>query len=307
MTKETPIPSHELALAVLESAAKEGTLSEAHKARLAELAGQSVRSNVTETLAASSGVSAAKAPAVIIAQPREVKELVESLKLEEGYAEAMETHKFFRLLKTRENAPDFGQVLKAFTPEMLVAAQDFQEPTLELTTKGRSFNELVAAIDSHREKLNGRIIPYVDNPRRLNPTYVDDLFKRRTTQKPEHWGAYIVEGRKEMDLHDFDDIKLTLKERLKRFADYKKATGVQGMDRLKYAHVMMQKLKYGEPIDAKSWTVLDEDPALSDSRVPRAQWVPGGSAHVRFRWFRPERQRDNGRFRCSVGGDVPNT
>ena len=52
MAQENPNQAHELALSVLEQAQREGTLSEAHQARLAELtsAGTDVRSNVTDTL-----------------------------------------------------------------------------------------------------------------------------------------------------------------------------------------------------------------------------------------------------------------
>ena len=302
MSKETHNQAHEQALTVLEAAAKEGSLSEAHKARLAELTGQGVRSDVTETLLARSSESAAKAmpagrqaPAIVIAQPKEVRQLVESLKLEEGYAEVLDTQKVFQLLKAGEKAPDFGQVLRTFTPEMLTAAGDFQNPTLELTTKCRSFNDLITAMDGHKS---------MDGQRDV---YVDDLYKKHASQRPENWGAHIIETPTNVDVQDFDDTELILGERLKRFSKYKKAAKVGGMDRIKYAHVMMQALKEGRPIDDKLWTILDEDPALSDSLVPFALWDPFSDyRRVGFSWLHPGDVHGDFRFRRSVGGDVPN-
>jgi hypothetical protein len=239
-------------------------------------------------------VARPQAPAIITAQPAEVGELVETLRLEEGFADAMETQKVFQLLKTGETAPDFGQVLKTFTPEMLIAAQNFQHPRLILKTKGRSFDDLVAAMDGHKTMPGQR------------DTYVDSLFNKRANQKPENWGAHIIEAPTDVNIQDFDDIELTFGERLERFNAHKKANGISGIDRWKHAHTMMQALKDGKPIDMEFWTMLDEDPALSDSRVPAAGWYPS-YRRVCFGWNHPEFQSGDIRLRRSVGGDVQNS
>jgi hypothetical protein len=64
----------------------------------------------------------------------------------------------------------------------------------------------------------------------------------------------------------------------------------------------------GEPTDRIAngyrYTLLEDDPANSASRVPSADWHPGGRL-VGFVWFHPGVVGDRGRFRRSVGGDVP--
>lgn len=238
--------------------------------------------------------SSPKGPAIIIAQPKEVKELVESLRLEKGYAEELERHQFFELLRTGEKAPDFGQVLRTFTPEMLAAAQSFQNPELRLITKGHSFNDLVTAMDGHKIMRDQKDV------------YVDGIYKEHASRKPEQWGAHIIEAPTNVDVQDFDDTDLALGERIKRFTEYKesrKSAKVGGMDRLKYAHLMMQALKKGEPIDDELWTMLDEDPALSNSDVPLAFWYPNFRV-VYFVWGHSGVRDGGSRLRRSVGGIV---
>lgn len=300
MFNKTPDQAHVQAIAVLKSAAAEGTLSDVHKTELAELLRTDVRPKIAGTLESdntqpASTASFVKAPAIVIAQPRHVKEIVERLKLEEGYAGAIETQEFFQLLRGGKKAPDFGQVLKAFTPEMLAAAQDFQNPTLILKTKGRSFDDLVAAMDAHKTM----------DPQR--DVHVDGLYKEYVSQRPENWGAYIIEAPVDPEILDFDDTDLTLGERLKKFTAYKISAVVGGMDRIKYAHAMMEGLKEGRPIDHRFWTMLDEDPALSDFCVPSAGWGPDRTIRrVGFGWDCLEHRYDFYRLRRSVGGDVPN-
>ena len=304
MAKETSHPSHEQALAVLEAAAQDGTLSEAHQARLAELTGQGVRSDITEAIAAIDELLyphldpnhvrlvRGQAHRIVVTQPQELKELVESLKLEEGYIRALDTQKCFQLLKG-EKAPDFGQVLKTFTPEMLAAARNFQNPELRLVTKGRSFNDLIAAMNAHKT------IPDQRN------AYVEKEYKKHADLKPENWGAHIIEAPKNADRQDFDDITLTLGERLTAFTKYKETAKVGGMDRLKYAHLMMQAMMRGKPIDDESWTMLDEDPRRPRTGISNAVWA-SNNGWVVFRYLPRVCTHDGIRLRRSVGGDVPN-
>ena len=235
-----------------------------------------------------------KAPAVIIARSADVKKLIESLRLEEGFKEEMEKQRTFQLLKTGQEVPDFGRILKTFTTEMLVAIQNVQSPKLRLITPDRSFNDLVSAMDGHKT-MPGQ-----------NDTYVDSIFSRHANQKPENWGAHIIESPEDVEVQGFDNFDLTRRERLKIFANHKKVTGVNGMDRWKFAHAMMQALKEGRPIDVKFWTMLDEDPAMSDSQLPCAYWLPD-YRQVDFDWAHPGDPFGRGRFRRSVGGDVPNS
>lgn len=236
-------------------------------------------------------VQALFSPAISIAQPGDIKRLVESLKLEEGYAEALETQKVFQLLRTGEKAPDFDQVLKAFTPEMLAVAQTFQNPTMELISKDRSFEELITAMNDHKTMQDQRNV------------FLDDAFIH-DQQKPEKWGACIIEGAPEMNVHGFDHIELTLRERLHIFSGHKKITGVGGTDRLRYAFLAMRWLMAGKAIDAEFWTLLDEDPALSQSHVPFALWHRGTP---KFGFDRDPSSAVHGRARLrrSVCGYIP--
>lgn len=76
MAKETLNQAHELALAVLKAAAKEGTLSDAHRAELMELLGAHVRPKVTEVLETPVAAEAEKRELT----PEQVDGLVSTLK-----------------------------------------------------------------------------------------------------------------------------------------------------------------------------------------------------------------------------------
>jgi hypothetical protein len=275
------------------------TLTAQDKIDVSKILEQIPEAERTKVYAVLSGLSeqAAKAsapPIVKVAKPAEVKKLVELLKLEDGFANAIETQKAFQLLKAGEKTPDFGQILKTFTPEMLATAQNFQNPTLILNTKGRSFNDLVSAMHGHKTM-------HVQ----CKVSVFDSFFQKHAAQKPEYWGAYIVEGPPEIKVQDFDDTYFILRERLQRFADHKRANGVGGMDRWKDAQLMMQALRRGALIDVEFWTItmLDEDPALSVSQVPCALWDLG-SHNAIFFWEPATCENDHSRFRRSVGGVV---
>lgn len=226
----------------------------------------------------------------------ERQKAISTLRLEDGYYDAVRTQETFKLLKPGEKAPDFTQVMKVFTSEMLQAAQRFQEPRLILITKGCSFDDLLDAMDTHK------IIPSQTN------SFVADPYLRFPAQRPENWGAYIVEGAKVMNAHNFDYVELSFRKRLEQFATHKRANGLSGMDRFKYAQLMMQTLKEGEPIDADKWfgTILDEDPALVHSYVPYAWWYPN-VRRVEFTLTESRSRFDYYRFRRSVGGEVPSS
>lgn len=246
------------------------------------------------------------ATSAVSAGPEEVRKLIESLKLENEYAEAVETQKVFELLQPGEKVPDYGQVLTAFTPEMLVAAQNFKRPSLILNTKGRSFYDLVEAMDLHRIMT------------RQEDVYVHDMLFEHADQRPERWSAYIMEGALEVDVRDFD-IFSSLTNRMALFDAYKKINGIHGMDRWKYAQHTLGALKNGFPGDDYFYsTILDEDPATSDSHILYAGWrlnpgerLPEDHSLEHKLVFGPADEPESHRgpglwFRPSVGGDIPN-
>lgn len=65
---------------------------------------------------------------------------------------------------------------------------------------------------------------------------------------------------------------------------------------------MMEALKKGCPIDKKSYTLLNDDPVLSDSHVPAANFDTGLRGVV-FSRFISDGFNDSAWFRSSVGGD----
>ncbi len=267
-----------------------------------ELPGTDFRPRVAETLESGSYKRAVSTPYRI----QGLSDMERTIyRLEKEYDSALETQKAFQLLRSGEKAPDFDQVMKIFTPEMLVTAQSFQNPTLILSTKGRSFNDLVSAMDAHKTMPE------------QGDVHAGKIFNDDQAKRPlENWGAYIVDGPRKMSvIREFDDETLILRERLKRFAEYKEANKLSGMNRWKYAQLMMQALKDGKPIDSEcTWTMLDEDPALSNIIVPNAHWDQNDNrisflnqdCVVSFFWIFLGDQGGYNWFRRSVGGDVPN-
>lgn len=231
------------------------------------------------------------APTIISGLPEDTKKLAELLKLEEGYEGAAETQKVFQLLRLGENIPDINTVLGVFTPEMLVMAQSFQKPTLTLTSKGRSFNDLISAMDGHKT-IRGQ-----------NDASVDVLFSQYAKRKQKYWGAHIIEGPSEIKAADFDDVEGLLMERIKNFDSAKKNKGFSGMDRWKYAHLMMQKLTNKDTLDIEQCTLLNEDPASYETRFMGANWCQV-RRQVEFRWGDSGTSFRVGRFRRSVGGFI---
>ena len=202
---------------------------------------------------------------------------------------------------------------------MLIAAQSFQAPTLALKTEGRSFSDLVSAMGGHKTMPNQEKIYVVDDD--LNSLFFDSPSRWLSNRKTETWEAHIIETPTEAGAHEFDDTDFTLKERLEEFTKYKETNGVNGMDCFKYIHLMMQKIKDGEPIDAELWwrTILDEELAsdthapgiwlriildkesASGTRVPYACW----NSNLSFGWAFSYDFSNSARFRRSVGGVVP--
>jgi hypothetical protein len=283
----------EHALSILIEANKRGCLDSSVKAKLVEL----VRPEIDTMIAYHTAQSDEEHSRIFKPEPTkaEIRKMVESLRLEDGYTDAMETQKCFQLLKAGEKTPYFDQVLNVFTPKMLTWAQKFQNPTLILRLKDRSFNDLISAMDGHKTmEEQGRV-------------HVDEPYHEYADHKPDQWGAYIVDGEPEMETLFFDDTERTLNDRCKLYAEYKCVNGLSGMDRLKYAQLMMQSLKQGNPIDAE-WTrtLLDEDPSFSITHAPNAFWHSTLNCPY-FYWPQPGNDGFDDislRLRRSAGGKV---
>ena len=217
----------------------------------------------------------------------------ESLRLEDGFAEALKDLRESHLVRPCELIPDFEQVLQVFTPETLVATQDFQDPEF-IMGSGRSFYDMVAAANRDKKMLLQR------------NAHMDEIFIDSAEREPQNWSAYVVEGAPKIETREFNNIYLPLGDRVKRFAEHKKSSGIKGMDRWMYLALMMKKLKKGQPVDAEFYTILDQDPALTLVHIPYAFWngkVPW-NRRVVFDWQNPEECEQNFRFRRSVGGEI---
>ena len=227
-------------------------------------------------------------------------ELVEKMGLEKQYPERINTLKIYSFLpglmegasKSGAPVPTYEEVIKTFTTEMLEIADTFQEPTLLLMPE-TSLAEKVFCIDNQKT---------IDDQR---DTYVSEIFPKTDEggAVTAGWRAVIVDGAKEMEMKLWDSGTLELENRL----DNRRVTrkpGEKGMDRNAYAMLMMESIKNGgRPIDKDSFTLLDDDPALSDTRMPDGRWnhVMQG---VVFSSSPLDTEEPNARFRSSVGGDV---
>jgi len=223
-------------------------------------------------------------------------ERFKQIELAPQYGKRLETLKFFGFLgkngKTKEGDAPFPPIEKAidsFTPEELVVAKDFQEPTLLLIPE-TSFATKVAAIDGHttmEDQIN---------------TFGVDIFTKSDsgTKRISGWKIVIVDGANEMEPKKGDDTKLEYGKRIeKRKKDRNPVE--KGMERHAYALLMMESLRNGEPIDKDTYTLLDDDHVLSASGVPYGSWD-----HELMSFFmgNPRLSSVNARLRSSVGENV---
>ncbi len=223
--------------------------------------------------------------------------------------------------------PTLGAALAVFSTEQLrLAADTFQEPTLLLVPK-TSFAAKVAALDAAVARMKELVGSKSDKERakeigEWQDTYVDGIYKNREpapgeegaakadpgSEEIEGWRVVIVDGAVEIDPEGMgDDVRLTLGERMGKRSEAARKTGGAGFDRHLYAMLMLEGIMRGETIDKikNDWrfTLLDDDPANSPSRVPNAYWVPV-IRRVNFFWLLPGVVLDDSRFRRSVGGEV---
>ncbi len=228
----------------------------------------------------------------------EKEKIFESLKFDEQYLDRLNTLSDFGFFEVGGSSkegdaliPGMLEVFDSFTPEMLKLAVTFQEPTLLLVPEC-SFAAKVEAIDAHKF-MEGQI-----------DTYQDDLYKKSDSgsEKIAGWKAVIVDGAKEMKLKEGDDPNQRFDKRVEA-RKVARRPGEKGVERHAYVLLMMESLRKGEPTEMETYTLLDDDPALSASGVPDADW-DDDNRQVHFGAYGPERVSDLARFRSSVGGDV---
>ena len=227
-----------------------------------------------------------------------IKRAVFVKKLEPQYDERLETLKYYGFLDKNGKAkkgdvppPSVEKAMSAFKPEELEIASSFQKPTLLLIPE-TSFAAKVRALDTHKQGIQKK------------DTYVHDNYTRTDSgsHKITGWRAVIVDGAQEMEAYEGDNLDLIFDKRIKNRKTARKP-GEKGMDRHRYALLMMEAIKNGDPVDKELYTLLDDDPALSDSYVPGARFLPD-SRGVYFYVYHSDRVDGSARFRSSVGGDV---
>ena len=225
-------------------------------------------------------------------------ELVKKLEMEAQYGERLNTLKHYGFLdesgEAKEGdikAPTYEEAMATFKPEELEIAGNFQKLTLFLIPE-TSFEAKVKAMDAHKQGMQE------------NDTYVNKIYTDSDSgsEKITGWRAVIVDGAQEMEAYEGDKLDLRFDKRI----EARKATrkeGEKGMDRHRYALLMMEAIRNGNPVDKNLYTLLDDDPALSDSGVPDASFFAVRRG-VDFAASDPDFVDGNARFRSSVGGGV---
>lgn len=230
-------------------------------------------------------------------KPADMGELIKLLNLETQYVERLDTLWRFGFLAESGDTkkgdiapPDFEKVLAGFKPEELEIAKNYQKPVLLLVPEN-SFSAKVAAIDSHR----------VHNQ---SATYLDPVYGNTDSgsEKITGYRAWVVDGAQEMGLYKGDDVGLELADRIRNRKSARKPYE-KGIDRHIFIMLMMESIKNGEPIDQESYTLLDDDFALSADCIPAGVWERNGHA-VSFGWVSHDGISPDVRLRSSVGGDV---
>ena len=261
----------------------------------AELA-EAIRKLVSATFGIDVSAKQAEAEKAEEPKPADAAELDRQLNLEAQYFERLDTLKHYGFLtengETREGdvpVPSYEKALSTFKPEELEIANHFQKPMLLLVPE-TSFAAKIQALDAHRQRMQ------------QNYTYVDEIFSRTdvSSGKIVGWRAVIVDSAKEMESYEGDILYLEFNKRIENRKAARRP-GEKGMDRHRYALLMMEAIRNGDPVDQELCTLLDDDPALSDYGVPVARFSRSCLA-VDFDWASPRPLGGNARFRSSVGG-----
>ena len=224
----------------------------------------------------------------------ELKELLP--RIDQQFEDRLDTLKQFGFLtedgKAKEGdvrPPSFEKAMNTFTPEELEIASHFQRPILLLIPE-TSLEAKVEALDSFK----GNVQKYTRVPSEFKET---DSGSKKITG----WRAVIIEGAREMEVYEDDNIKDKLKERLENRKAKKKDTFLKGMDRHKYIMLTMEAMKNGDLIDQNNWTILEDDEASKGFMIPGAHVFDD---ELVFISIHPESVIGHSRFRSSVGGNV---
>jgi len=278
----------ERSIDALKVAKESGQLKPKHIKALADLISD-IRPKMVDKLPKRKTVSKTPDPAI-------KAELIKKLNLEVQYSECFDTLKHYGFLTENGKArkgdikpPSFEKVMSAFRPEELEIASRFQKPTLLLIPE-TSFASKVKALDAHKQGMQ------------QNNTYVDTIYTDSGFDKITGWRAVIVDGARVMEAYEGDDPDLRFDERIKNRKAARRP-GEKGMDRHRYALLMMEAIRNGNPIDQKLFTLLEDDPALSDSLIP----IAGFRKHdcsIFFRLNGLKNVHGYAQLRSSVGGDV---
>ena len=220
-----------------------------------------------------------------------VKELITALDLERQFhEECLATLRHFGFTNGGDALPSFDTVSHSFKLAELEAASRFQSPKLVPKVP---FAAAVRSINAHKTMPN-QIDTYI------NEGVYGKIKDDESNEQNAGWRFSIVEGAEEMDFKAHDNTKLTLGERI-RLAEANREKAARGINRHEYAFLQMDGLRRKKPLDRKTWTVLDDDEALSASQFPNANW---NDVRVFFDGVHPQFRNDDARFRSSVGGDV---
>lgn len=252
--------------------------------------GETTRSKAQEVLTADPNTPPPNEPEA--KKPPTREQLIDQLGLRDQYENRADhmVHLINQgVFKLGKPIPTLEATLNSFTTEQLELASTLKEPTLLLVPE-TSFAAKVLAIDAYKT-IKGQ-----------KDTNATGIFTRSDSGsgKIAGWKAMIVDGAAKVALKDGDDVTLLLRDRI---ANRKSARrpGEKGMDHHTYAMLMLEALQKSEPTDQDCFTLLDDDPALSDSGVPYARWY---GDQVFFRAFVPGYVHGDARLRSSVGGDV---
>lgn len=214
-------------------------------------------------------------------------EQAETFDWQQQYAEAVTTLRRFGF--AGDVVPAFEAIQGAFNAEKREAISGFREPALILVPNV-SFEAKVRAIGASG----------IASRTCVNESVFGSVCKDEGQEQTTFWQPVVIESEQEMDTASFDDPSLTLRDRIDAVRGNCSAH-VSGIDRDRYAILMMHALRKGKPIDCRTWTILDRDSALDGSTVPHGGW----DVHrVRFDRCCVDDVSEGARFRFSVVGDV---
>ena len=225
-------------------------------------------------------------------RPKLDEVLAKKLNLDEQYSERLTTLKEFGFLKEdKVKTPSFEEAMSTFKPEELEIASHFQKPTLLLVPEN-SFETKVKSLNGYNDGMM------------LDETYIDRnyFYSDSGSDQIVGWRVVIVDGANEMEAYEGDDLKAKLGERVESKKNSRKS-GEKGMDRHRYVMLMMEAIRNNNPVDQKSHTILDDDPALTHCFVPFSGFDTGYH-EVSFYQSHPNLVDSNMFLRSSVGGDV---